>query len=127
MNVGTLEFMAPEMVHEKSLSPRGKVRDGNTGRAVGYDERADIWSFGMLVFEALTGCIPYRAEKVPPRRLLDHVRTGTRPRLPDVDSMCAQLRPLHDMMQRCTELNAADRPTAQALFRELMDVVHTIV
>jgi serine/threonine protein kinase len=44
-SVGTIAYMAPEQIRGAS-----KV-----------DERADLYAFGVVVFEALSGCLPYEA------------------------------------------------------------------
>lgn len=45
---GSLDYMAPEMVLRKP-----------------YDHRADFWSFGVIMFELLTGSTPFCAENRP--------------------------------------------------------------
>ena len=49
-DVGTPGFSAPETLSRKKGKGIKRVR---------YDERADIFSFGMLLFELLTGETPY--------------------------------------------------------------------
>lgn len=39
---GTLDYLAPEMILEK-----------------GHDEKLDIWSLGVLIFELITGKAPF--------------------------------------------------------------------
>lgn len=43
--VGTVEYLAPEQI--------------NSGKA---DERSDIWALGILLFEMVTGCVPFTAK-----------------------------------------------------------------
>ena len=42
---GTVEYMAPEVVNRK-----------------GHDQSADWWSFGVLMFEMLTGELPFTSD-----------------------------------------------------------------
>ncbi|GEM_PF-593603 len=49
---GTLAYMSPE--HLRAFRDRGKG-------AVTLDERADIFSFGVVLYEALTGTLPFPA------------------------------------------------------------------
>lgn len=55
--VGTVDFMAPEQVH------------GNTA----IDGRADVYAFGGLLYNALTGEVPYPRDNEP-AVMLAHVR-----------------------------------------------------
>ena len=59
--------MAPEMI---SLSGSG---------AVLYDEKVDVWSFGMMLFELLTLDVPYRVNGVDRFALPKLVAGGVRP------------------------------------------------
>eukprot|EP01108_Squamamoeba_japonica_P000385 TRINITY_DN1109_c0_g1_i1.p1 TRINITY_DN1109_c0_g1~~TRINITY_DN1109_c0_g1_i1.p1 ORF type:complete len:638 (+),score=296.52 TRINITY_DN1109_c0_g1_i1:111-1916(+) len=68
-NVGTPAFMAPEVVcprHEPNVAM--------------YDTRADIWSLGMLLFEVMTGHMPYADEDH--FELSSIVKSGKRPNWP---------------------------------------------
>ncbi len=42
---GTVEYMAPEVVNRK-----------------GHDQSADWWSFGVLMYEMLTGDLPFTSD-----------------------------------------------------------------
>jgi len=39
---GTLDYLAPEMIKE-----------------CGHDDKLDIWSLGVLIFELITGKVPF--------------------------------------------------------------------
>ena len=43
--IGTVEYLSPEQI--------------NSGKA---DERSDIWALGILLYEMLTGCVPFTAK-----------------------------------------------------------------
>lgn len=113
-NVGTSEFMAPE-----TISTTG-------GRRMTYDEKSDIFSFGMLLFELITNEIPFRREQVSPFDLLDHIKAHARPEMPQgvINSRteglyqlhveCTQPDPIrrisaHVAHQRAVKLAAAER------------------
>jgi len=50
--VGTPFYMAPEVLK----------RDSEAGLDIGYNEKADIWSVGVIVFELITGRVPFQAK-----------------------------------------------------------------
>jgi serine/threonine protein kinase len=90
-NVGTIEYRAPEVIVLHLTSQRR--------RGIAYDERVDIWSFGMVcmrvcgcsvclivcvkvLFEVISLLIPYRFERVNPFELPELIARGVRPKLP---------------------------------------------
>ncbi len=94
--VGTLAYMAPEQIQG------GEV-----------DTRSDIFSFGALVFEMLTGTTPFRGEHEA-AMLYSIVNEEPQP--------LEQLRPdapplLSNLIQRCLEKDPADR------FQHMDDIV----
>ena len=115
MNVGTPEFMAPEV-----------IRGTRQGSSTAYDVSSDVWSFGQLMFEALTGDIPYRSEGMPPFKLAAHVQSGTRPVLSNDSVVCDSLLMLRTIMLSCTEFTPENRPTAQELLAVFADMVQTL-
>jgi Tol biopolymer transport system component len=93
--IGTPEYMSPEQA---------------AGRAV--DHRSDIYSFGVLLFECLTGELPYDpAPRSVLLRWLPRARKGTYPRrvpseLRVLVSRCLEVRP-DDRFQSFAEISAA--------------------
>lgn len=102
--LGTPEYMSPEQCIGSEL-----------------DQRSDIYAFGILMYESLTGDIPFRARNR--KTLLEHhQRTPARPMRkvrPDLD-----IPPeLDEIVLACLSKNPADRPqTAQELERLLATV-----
>ncbi|CAM6024128.1 unnamed protein product [Sphagnum balticum] len=99
--VGTTPWMAPEM-----------FEDGTTAEK--YTKSADIYSFGMMFFEVLTGEIPY--SDIPRSKLLQSIHDGRRPCLPP---SC----PVHlcEFIKRCWATRATDRPHFSEICRVLMN------
>jgi eukaryotic-like serine/threonine-protein kinase len=89
--IGTLEYMAPEQ---------------GTGAAV--DQRADIYAFGLILSEMLTGPRPMTATTLPERVAAMRERTTTR--LPPLRSLDPAItEPIDKLVARCVALDPADR------------------
>ncbi len=105
MSIGTPTYMAPEQA----------AADPST------DHRADIYSFGCMAYEMLTGRPPF-TEKSPHRLLAAHM--GTRPQ------PVSELRPetpaaLADLVMQCLEKDPDDRPQSAAEVARVLDAVST--
>ncbi|MGH7604296.1 MAG: protein kinase domain-containing protein [Gemmatimonadaceae bacterium] len=99
--LGTPTYMAPEQI----------TADRST------DARADIYSFGVVAYEMLTGLPPFEGSST--RSLVAaHLTTTPEPverRRPDVP------RPLAALVMRCLEKDPADRPESAAQIAESLD------
>jgi len=85
--LGTAGYMSPEQA---------------SGQAT--DQRADIWAFGVLLYEMLTG-VPLFAGESMPHILADILRTE-----PDWSRLPRSLHPrLRLLLERCLEKNVRDR------------------
>ena len=73
---------------------------------------SDIWSFGVVLWEMVTGEVPWASRGGLPQILAAMAR-GTLPIPPTCDAR------LRGIMQRCWARTAADRPTAAQLVIEL--------
>ncbi len=88
-NVGSPCYQSPEQMQS----------------AASVDERSDIWSLGLVLFELLTGYCPFESESIP--ETCWKVLQGPRPSLL---AARARLDPgLERIFQRCLALNPADR------------------
>jgi tRNA A-37 threonylcarbamoyl transferase component Bud32/tetratricopeptide (TPR) repeat protein len=99
-SIGTPSYMAPEQA----------AGDPDT------DHRADIYAFGCMAYELLTGATPF-GDKPPHQQIVAHFSEVPAPieqRRPDVPPSLARL------VMRCLEKDAAARPqTATELLAEL--------
>jgi serine/threonine-protein kinase len=103
--LGTPAYMAPE---QAAADPA-------------MDQRVDIYAFGALAYELLTGQSPF-AGRTPSAMLAAHVAeapesiTRRRPGLPPV---------LASLVMRCLEKRAADRPQTASEVVQLLDSINT--
>ncbi|KAK3831292.1 MAG: kinase-like domain-containing protein [Linnemannia elongata] len=90
--LGTPEFMAPELYDEK------------------YDEKVDIYAFGMCVLEMVTKDYPY-AECTNQAQIYRKVSQGIKPQALEH----VQDPEIREFIDRCLDHDATTRPSAQEL------------
>uniref|UniRef100_A0A453K8L1 non-specific serine/threonine protein kinase n=5 Tax=Triticinae TaxID=1648030 RepID=A0A453K8L1_AEGTS len=92
---GTYRWMAPEVINHQP-----------------YDNKADVFSFAIVLWELLTSKIPY--DTMTPLQAAVGVRQGLRPVLPE------KTHPkLLDLLQRCWETIPSNRPAFPDILTEL--------
>jgi hypothetical protein len=81
-----------------------------------YGNACDIWSFGMLMYEMVTGCIPF--EGVATHKLVQSITEG---KVPEVS---AEIKPeLAHLMQRCWDHEPDKRPSSAELVSAIGDLM----
>lgn len=99
--VGSFQYMSPEQL---------------SGQTV--DERSDIFSVGVMVFEVLTGQIPFTG-KTYTERIISILQET-----PRFESALPGARALHAVLKKCMAKAAADRYTSAALLQtELVPLI----
>mmetsp|Transcript_18155 Transcript_18155/g.51206 ORF Transcript_18155/g.51206 Transcript_18155/m.51206 type:complete len:532 (+) Transcript_18155:93-1688(+) len=88
--VGTPVFMAPEVLAQEGA----------------YSLKADIYSFGMVIFEILALQLPY--SELPPFRITTNILQGISPKLP---ALGTEYDALVDLFKTCTAREPSKRPT----------------
>uniref|UniRef100_A0A0D9VBF9 non-specific serine/threonine protein kinase n=1 Tax=Leersia perrieri TaxID=77586 RepID=A0A0D9VBF9_9ORYZ len=96
---GTYRWMAPEVIEHKP-----------------YDHKADVFSFGVVLWELLTGKIPYEY-LTPLQAAIGVVQKGLRPTIPkDTHPKLAEL------LQKCWHRDPAERPD----FSQILEILHRL-
>ncbi|PKA47770.1 Serine/threonine-protein kinase HT1 [Apostasia shenzhenica] len=96
---GTYRWMAPEVIEHKP-----------------YDHKADVFSFGIMLWELLTGKLPYEY-LTPLQAAVGVVQKGLRPTIP---KHCNPK--LADLLEKCWHQNPALRPD----FSEILETLQII-
>lgn len=96
--LGTPLYMAPELFQNAP-----------------YDGRVDVYAFGMIMFEVVTGVSPF-ADIVNPMALGMKIVNGERPEIPEgTPEIYSQL------IERCWSQDPDDRPSFGAVVEQLLD------
>ena len=103
---GTKGYIAPEVLHME------KRKQHST-----YDHRADIFSFGMFLYEMIARRYPYHDQ--PPHRITVAVESGERPKLEDVDISRTGYHYLTKVMKICWEDNPNKRFDTDTIIKKL--------
>ena len=100
---GSVNYMPPEVIQGDTLTTQ-----------------ADIYSLGILIFEMLTGSLPFSDDLNVTERLYFHLSD----RLPNLHTYDANLPDrLNDILQRATQKNPAHRyPSAQDFARDIQEI-----
>ena len=91
------------------------------------DVRADIYSFGIVLFEMITGQLPFKGRSM---EILDDQHSLCPPGsvVPSVPSRHAQIaRPVDAIVQRCLKKDAEDRYRSVAELRQAIKQVAALL
>lgn len=97
---GTYRWMAPEIIEHKA-----------------YDQKADVYSFGIVLWELLTAQVPY-SDRTPLQAAVGVVQSGLRPDIPPSTPAA-----LADIMRLCWQREPSVRPSFEALKKKFEDML----
>ncbi|CAI9104762.1 OLC1v1003512C1 [Oldenlandia corymbosa var. corymbosa] len=100
---GTYRWMAPEVIEHKP-----------------YDHKADVFSFGIVVWELLTGKLPYEY-LTPLQAAIGVVQKGLRPTIPKHTPT-----KLAELLERCWQQDPALRPDFSEIIETLQQIVKEV-
>jgi serine/threonine protein kinase len=99
-NVGPVRWMSPENIGDRTFS-----------------EKSDVWSFGALIFELITGHEPHKG--VDLIEVAVSIRDEGRNPIDQIPDTCIVPRYISKLMKRCFQVAAQDRPS----FKEIVHLL----
>ncbi|KAJ8748566.1 hypothetical protein K2173_003467 [Erythroxylum novogranatense] len=105
---GALSFIwhAPEVLEEQEQL--------GTAENCKYTEKADVYSFGMICFELLTGKVPFEDSHLQGDKMSRNIRAGERPLFPFGSPKYAT-----NLTKRCWHTDPNQRPSFSSICRML--------
>ncbi|XP_034215235.1 serine/threonine-protein kinase STY46-like isoform X3 [Prunus dulcis] len=100
---GTYRWMAPEVIEHKP-----------------YDHKADVFSFGVVLWELLTGKLPYE-NLTPLQAAVGVVQKGLRPTIPRHTNPM-----LMELMERCWQQDPSLRPEFSEIVKMLQHIARRV-
>ncbi|KAL3818256.1 hypothetical protein ACJIZ3_004161 [Penstemon smallii] len=106
-------WLAPEVLAELEQGSKCTAK---------YTEKADVYSFGMLCFELLTGKIPFEDGHLQGEKMVRNIRAGERPLF-----SYPSPKYLTNLTRKCWQTNPELRPTFSSICRILRCIKKNLV
>ncbi|GMQ05651.1 hypothetical protein CsSME_00050599 [Camellia sinensis var. sinensis] len=108
-------WYAPEVLEEQEQNGGSKCGSKHT-------EKADVYSFGMLCFEILTGKVPFEEGHLQEDKMGRNIRAGERPLFPFTSP-----KYLVNLTRKCWQAKPIHRPSFSAICRILRYIKKCLV
>ncbi|XP_039115694.1 mitogen-activated protein kinase kinase kinase 7 [Dioscorea cayenensis subsp. rotundata] len=102
----TCIWYAPEVLEEQERSA--------DSTAFKYSEKADVYSFGMICFELLTGKVPFEDSHLQGGKMSRNIKAGERPLFPSPSP-----KYLTNLVKKCWQAEPSQRPNFTSICRVL--------
>jgi serine/threonine protein kinase len=120
MDLGTTRWMAPELFHDSEDHNAGPSSSSESNLSLKYHFKVDVYSFGMVCYEILTGCVPFLNFKL--MGLRKRIKDGLRPDMPE---QCPEQ--LSTLVQACYHPDPKARPSFPDICVELRHIMCSLM
>ncbi|KAH9567479.1 hypothetical protein CY35_03G029700 [Sphagnum magellanicum] len=120
MDLGTTRWMAPELFGDSEDHNVGPSSSSESNLSLKYHFKVDVYSFGMVCYEILTGCVPFFNIKLMDLR--KRIKDGLRPDMPE---QCPEQ--LSTLVQLCYHPDPKARPSFPDICVELRHIMCSLM
>jgi hypothetical protein len=120
VNRGTTRWMAPELFGDSEDHNVGPSSSSESNLSLKYHFKVDVYSFGMVCYEILTGCVPFFNFNLT--GLGKRIKDGLRPDMPE---QCPEK--LSTLVQACYHHEPAIRPSFPDICVELRHIMCSLM
>ncbi|CAN5967502.1 unnamed protein product [Sphagnum jensenii] len=120
MDLGTTRWMAPELFGDSKGRNVGPSSSSSSNLSLKYHFKVDVYSFGMVCYEILTGCVPFFNFKLTDLR--KNIKDGLRPDMPE---QC--LEQLSTLVKLCYHDDPKARPSFPNICVELRHIMCSLM
>jgi hypothetical protein len=121
MDLGTTRWMAPELFGDSEDHNVGPSSSTESNLTLNYHFKVDVYSFGMVCYEILTGCVPF-FNIIKMTDLRKRIKDGLRPDMPEE---CP--KKLSNLIQSCYRPDPKARPSFPDICVELRHIMFSLM